>query len=167
MTSRRWLPVGAMGISVLLWSTAYVVSGEVLKTGSPAVLSVLRFVVGLLVLVPLSARRPGFLAALRNPRTLLLGLTGVTLYYSFSNIGLLFTSPGTVALTAALSPVLTTVIAFILLRERLSPRTIVGLVLVDARGDPGVDREAAVRSRDRAQHHRADLVRALHGAAAP
>ena len=65
-----------------------------LETASPAVLSVGRFAIALLVLVPLAARRPGFLRTLRDPRTILLGLTGVTLYYSLANIGLLFTTPG-------------------------------------------------------------------------
>ncbi|CAN5293946.1 DMT family transporter [soil metagenome] len=123
------MPLIAMGVSIVLWSTAYVGSGIVLETSSPAVLSVGRFLVALVVLIPFALRRPGFAAALRNPRTVLLGLVGVSLYYSFANISLLFTTPGTVALTAALSPVLTTLVALFLLRERLQTRTIIGLVL--------------------------------------
>jgi drug/metabolite transporter (DMT)-like permease len=38
--SYRRLPLTAIGISVLLWSAAYVVSGWALETTSPAVLSV-------------------------------------------------------------------------------------------------------------------------------
>ena len=127
--SNRWLPLAAIGISVLLWSAAYVVSGWALETTSPAVLSVGRFAVALLVLIPLAARRPGFLRTLRRPRTILLGLTGVTLYYSFANIGLLFTTPGTAALTAAFLPVLTAAAAVALIRERLTGRTWLGLAL--------------------------------------
>lgn len=127
--SRRWLPLAAVGLSVLLWSAAYVVSGWALETASPAVLSVGRFALALLVLVPLAARRPGFLRTLREPRSLLLGLTGVTLYYSFANIGLLFTTPGTAALTAAFLPVLTAAAAVAMIRERPSGRTWFGLTL--------------------------------------
>ena len=127
--STRWLPLGAIGVSVLLWSSAYALSAIALETSSAAVLSVGRFAIALLILVPLAALRPGFLRALRTPRTILLGLTGVTLYYSLANIGLLFTTPGTAALTAALLPALTAVLAVVMLRERLSRRTIVGLVL--------------------------------------
>jgi drug/metabolite transporter (DMT)-like permease len=79
--------------------------------------------------VPLAMRRPRFLQTLRDPRTILLGLTGVTLYYSLANIGLLFTTPGTAALTAALLPVLTAIAAVAMIRERLTPRTWLGLVL--------------------------------------
>jgi drug/metabolite transporter (DMT)-like permease len=127
--SHRWLPLSAIGLSVLLWSAAYVVSGWALESMSPAVLSVGRFAIALVVLVPLSARRPGFVRTLREPRTILLGLTGVTLYYSFANIGLLFTTPGTAALTAAFLPVLTAAAAVALIHERLTRRTWIGLAL--------------------------------------
>lgn len=130
--TRRGLPLLAIGISVVLWSTAFALSDIVLQTGSPAVLSVARFLIALVVLVPLAARRRGFAATLRAPRTVVLGLTGVTFYYSLTNIGLLFTTPGTVALSNALLPVLTTVLAVIILRERPPVRTIVGLVLATA-----------------------------------
>ncbi|MBU1587815.1 MAG: DMT family transporter [Actinobacteria bacterium] len=127
--SNRWLPLAAIGSSVVLWSFAYVLSGWALDSGSPAVLSVGRFVLALLVLVPLAARRRGFLRALRTPRTILLALTGVTFYYSLANIGLEFTTPGTAALVVSLLPVLTALAAVAILRERLSARTVVGLVL--------------------------------------
>lgn len=130
--TRRGLPLVAIGISVVLWSTAFALSDIVLQTGSPAVLSVARFLIALVVLVPFAARRPGFAATLRAPRTVVLGLTGVTFYYSLTNIGLLFTTPGTVALSNALLPALTTVLAVIILRERPPARTIVGLVLATA-----------------------------------
>ncbi len=127
--SRRGLPLAAIAISVVLWSTAFALSDVVLQTGSPAVLSVARFLIALVVLVPLAGRRPGFSRTLRTPRTIVLGLTGVTFYYSLTNIGLLFTTPGTVALSNALLPVFTTVLAVIVLRERPPVRTIIGLVL--------------------------------------
>jgi drug/metabolite transporter (DMT)-like permease len=126
------MPLAAIGSSVLLWSAAYVVSGWALETGSPAVLSVARFAIALVVLVPLAARRPAFMRTLRQPRTILLGLTGVTLYYSLANIGLLFATPGTAALTAAFLPVLTATAAVLMIRKRLSGRTWVGLGLATA-----------------------------------
>lgn len=125
----RPLPFAAVAVSVALWSTAYVASALVLETASPAVLSVLRFAVALVVLVPLAARRPGFLRVLRSPRTLVLGITGVTFYYSFANLALLFTTTGTAALANAALPVLTALFAVLILRERLPLRTVAGLLL--------------------------------------
>lgn len=126
---KRWLPLAAIGLSVVLWSAAYVFSEWALETGSPAVLSVARFALALVVLVPLAVRRPHFWRTLKQPRTILLGLTGVTLYYSFANIGLLFTTPGTAALVVSLLPVLTAIAAVLMIHERLAGRTIAGLIL--------------------------------------
>lgn len=126
---RRTLPLLAVGGSVVLWSTTYVLSAIVLDGSSPAVLSVLRFLIALAVLVPIALRRRGFAAALRRPRTILLGLTGVTMYYSLANIGLVFTSAGTASLAAATLPAFTALAAVVILRERISVRTAVGLVI--------------------------------------
>jgi drug/metabolite transporter (DMT)-like permease len=95
-------------------------------------LSVGRFVIGLLILVPIAARRSGFTVTLRQPRTVLLGLLGVALYYSLTNIGLEFTTPGTAALSNAALPALTAISGLLILRERLGLRTIIGLILATA-----------------------------------
>ncbi|GAA1960672.1 DMT family transporter [Agromyces allii] len=128
-THSRRLPLIAVGVAVLLWSTSFGISSEVLETASPGVLSVGRFVIGLAVLVPIAVRRPGFARTVRRPRTMLLGLLGVALYYSLTNIGLEFSTAGTIALTNAALPALTAVLGLLILRERLAVRTVVGLVL--------------------------------------
>jgi len=130
--SARVLPAVAIGVTVVLWSITYVLSGWALETGSAAVLSVGRFALTLVVLVPFTARRPGLSRALRDPRMILLGLLGVTLYYALANIGLLFTTAGTAALVASFMPVMTALAAVVLLRERIVLRTTVGLVLATA-----------------------------------
>jgi drug/metabolite transporter (DMT)-like permease len=126
------LPLLAVGASVVLWSVAYVFSGWALETGSAAVLSIGRFLLALVVLVPIALRRPAFRGALRDPRSIVLGLFGVTLYYSLANIGLEFTTPGTAALVASSLPVVTAVAAVVILRERIAARTAIGLVLATA-----------------------------------
>jgi drug/metabolite transporter (DMT)-like permease len=128
----RRMPLVAVGIAVVLWSTSFGLSAEVLRTASPAVLSVGRFVIGLLILVPIAARRSGLAITLRQPRTVLLGLLGVALYYSLTNVGLEFTTPGTAALSNAGLPALTAISGLLILRERLGLRTIIGLVLATA-----------------------------------
>ena len=104
----------------MLWSAAYVLSGWALETASPG--GACRSA-GSRSPSSCSSRSRcdgrGFVRTLREPRTILLGLTGVTLYYSFANIGLLFTTPGTAALTAAFLPVLTAGAAVALIHERL------------------------------------------------
>jgi len=123
------LPLLAALACVVVWSTTYAVSVAVLHSASPAVLSVVRFGVAGAALVPFAIRRPGFRRSLRAPRTILLAVCGIALYYAFTNIGLALTSAGSGALSAAMTPVLTTVFAVALLRERLTVRTVIGIVL--------------------------------------
>jgi drug/metabolite transporter (DMT)-like permease len=129
---RARLPLVAALVCVVLWSTTYAVTVAVLHHASPAVLSVGRFALASVALLPFAARRRGFAASLRSPWTILLALTGVALYYVFSNIGLGLTSAGTGALSAAMTPVVTAVFAVLLLQERMPPRTIAGLALATA-----------------------------------
>jgi drug/metabolite transporter (DMT)-like permease len=88
-----------------------------------------RYGLALVVLVPLAWRRPGFLRLLRDPLSILLGLTGVAGFYAFLNVALQYTTSGTAALLAAFGPVLTAIAAALMIRERANPRTIVGLAL--------------------------------------
>ena len=54
---------------------------------------------------------------------------GVALYYSLTNVGLEFTTPGVAALSNAALPALTAGLGLFLLRERFTTRTIIGLVV--------------------------------------
>lgn len=129
---RARLPLVAALACVVVWSTTYAVSVAVLHGASPAVLSVVRFAVAGIALLPFAIRRPGFRRSLLAPRTIALAICGIALYYAFTNIGLAITSAGSGALSAAMTPVMTTVFAVILLHERLTVRTAVGIVLTTA-----------------------------------
>lgn len=96
---------------------------------SPAVLSVARFVLALVILIPLAARREGMATAIRSAPVALLGATGVAAYYGLQNLGLTRTSAGTAAVLQAVLPVATALIAVVWLRERLSPVLLAGLAL--------------------------------------
>ncbi|MDF2507282.1 MAG: EamA family transporter [Microbacterium sp.] len=134
---RPWLPASAVGISVVLWSTAYGLSAIVLVTASPAVLSVLRVALAVPLMVGLLFARPAprravagtLAAALRRPITVVLALSGVVLFYLPSNIGLSMSGPGTAALVSASLPVLTALLAWAVIRERMTRRVALGLVL--------------------------------------
>ncbi|MBW9108959.1 DMT family transporter [Microbacterium trichothecenolyticum] len=130
----RALPAVAVAVSVLLWSTTYVLSDLVLVTASPAVLSELRLVLALplmWVLLRLRRRSAGreLWAALRRPTTLILGLTGVALFYLPSNLGLSISTPGTASVMSATLPVLTALFAWTFIGERPTPPVICGLAL--------------------------------------
>jgi drug/metabolite transporter (DMT)-like permease len=93
------------------------------------VLSVLRFAIVLVPILPFAIARPEFLRYLWSLKAAILGFTGVSIYYSFANIGMLFTTAGTAALLSALVPVFTAGFAMWLLRERLTVRSLIGLAL--------------------------------------
>lgn len=96
---------------------------------SPAVLTVARFVLALVILVPLAARRGGMTAAIWSAPVALLGATGVAAYCGLQNLGLVSTSAATAAVLQAVLPIATALIAVVWLGERLSPVLLAGLAL--------------------------------------
>lgn len=129
---KPYAPLLAQSVAVVVWATTFVVSADALRSASPAVLTVLRFGLAALVLLPLALRRPGLARALRSRMTAVLGLTGVAAYYGLQNLGLTYTSAGTAALLQAVLPVSTAVLAVAVLGERLNARAIVGLLMATA-----------------------------------
>jgi drug/metabolite transporter (DMT)-like permease len=128
----RAAPLICLATAVVIWATTFVVSSSVLATTSPAVLTVLRFALAAIVLVPLALRRGGMGRVFLAPITAVLGLTGVAAYYGLQNVGLLQTPAGTAALLQAVLPVATAVLAAVLLGERQSGGTVAGLVAATA-----------------------------------
>ncbi|WEK60910.1 MAG: DMT family transporter [Candidatus Microbacterium colombiense] len=131
-----WIPLAAVIVSVVLWSTTYGLSAIALVSASPAVLSELRLVLSVPLLLALilflrpSRGAAALRRALRQPRSALLALTGVALFYLPSNIGLTLSTAGTASLMSASLPVLTALIAWWVIRERISGRIGLGLALV-------------------------------------
>lgn len=121
------LAAAALVAAMALWGTSFVATKVVLDHVPPLTLAALRFVVALAVLLPLTlrtGRRPtlGLDAAL-------LGLTGMALFFVCQNLGLRFASAGTAALVLNGGiPILTTLLAALLLRERLAGARLVGTV---------------------------------------
>src|SRR3954452_3587686 len=128
----RAAPLMCLATAVTIWATTFVVSSSALATTSPAVLTVLRFALAAIVLIPLALRRGGMGRVFLAPITAVLGLTGVAAYYGLQNLGLLQTPAGTAALLQAVLPVATAVLAAVLLRERQSGGTGAGLVAATA-----------------------------------
>src|SRR5947209_765514 len=128
----RAAPLVCLAAAVIIWATTFVVSSTALAGTSPAVLTVLRFALAAIVLVPLALRRGGMGRVFLAPITAVLGLTGVAAYYGLQNLGLLQTPAGTAALLQAVLPVATAVLAAVLLGERQSAGTVAGLVAATA-----------------------------------
>jgi drug/metabolite transporter (DMT)-like permease len=131
----RALSIAMLLLAVLTWGGTYVVTKTGVEELPPMLFALLRFVVAALVLVPLAVLRGG-MARLPRPtpwRTLvLMGLTGVGLYYTGFNLALTFTTASQGALVQSSIPAVTAIMAMVWLRERLSPQRIFGIVLAVA-----------------------------------
>jgi drug/metabolite transporter (DMT)-like permease len=119
----------ALSVAVVLWGTTFVVSDTALDSMTPAVLTVARFAIALMVLGPAAAARGGLAAMIWSAPVAVLGATGVAAYYGLQNLGLVTTGGGTAAVLQAVLPVATGALAVVWLRERLSRGVVVGLGL--------------------------------------
>jgi drug/metabolite transporter (DMT)-like permease len=110
----------------LLWGASFVAAKAVLTEIPPVTLACLRFVIAALVLAPLAYWR-GFRPTL-NRRSALMGLSGMTFFYLFQNVGLQEASAAeaTLLLGGGL-PILTALLGTIVLGERLDRWQLGGL----------------------------------------
>ncbi|MDA8218233.1 MAG: DMT family transporter [Dehalococcoidales bacterium] len=118
--SSRLLAKIALLVTVFIWGTTFPATKVALQDVPPFMLTVLRFVLGGAVLLPLalSERR-------RQPIRLtwrelaIPGLVGGTLYFAFQNVGMVYTSASKSSLILASVPALTAVLSVLLLGERM------------------------------------------------
>jgi drug/metabolite transporter (DMT)-like permease len=94
-------------------------------------LALLRFVIASLLLLPLAQSRGGL--ALPRPlplgKLVLMGLTGVTIFFAGSNLGLVYSSAADAALIQGAIPAVTTVLAVAVLRERVDRWRVGGIAV--------------------------------------
>lgn len=120
------LAVLALTGTTALWGTSFVAAKALLVDLPPVTVAFLRFALAAALLVP-AARATGH-RPLRGVHSALLGLSGVTLFFLFQNVGLRHASAGdaTLILGGGL-PTLTILFGVGFLDERPSRRQLVGL----------------------------------------
>lgn len=146
--SGRLLAVLALLGATLCWAGNYVVGAAAVDSVSPLDLVLLRWLVALPLLLMLAQRleRPTWSRVLAQWRWLVaLSLTGLLGYPLLVYVALEHTTALSASLVNATNPALIVLAAAVLLRERLSPLTVlgvmialVGAVVVLSRGDLGV-----------------------------
>ena len=118
--------------TMLIWGGTFI-TGRVLSQGvSPYVAAFLRFLIASLFLVCLTCKKEGGLPKIPKSQYLpltLLGLTGVFCYNIFFFKGLSFIPAARASLIIANNPVLITLFAALLFKERLTRRTLCGVLL--------------------------------------
>ncbi len=120
----------ALAVVMTIWGASVPITKAAIADLPPVLLAALRFALAAALLWPFyRAKRRAGAVAIAPSTAVLLGLTGVTLYYLGYNVGLLYTSASHAALLQSAVPAVTAVLAFFWLRERLSPAAIAGIVL--------------------------------------
>jgi drug/metabolite transporter (DMT)-like permease len=127
------LPLVAVAITLLLWSSAFVAIRHLGHTFSPGSLSLGRLLVGSLALGVVLATRGWTVPSRREwPGLVAIGLLWFGLYNVALNAGELRVDAGTAAMLIQLSPVLVAVLAAVFLKEKATPALGVGLLVAFA-----------------------------------
>lgn len=144
MSSRAVLAPLAVAVTVLSWASAFPTTRFVLRELPPVPLAAARFAVAaVLILLWLAWRRPPRPTAGDAVRFALCGLIGIAAYNFFLNTGQQTVAAGAASFIVNTGPILTAILAALVLGERFGPRgwagTLVcfaGISLI-ALGQPG------------------------------
>ena len=124
------LPLVAVAVTLLLWSSAFVAIRHLGHTFSPGALSLGRLLVGSVALGIVLLMRGWTLPSRRDwPGLVVIGVLWFGLYNVALNAGELRVDAGTAAMLIQLSPVLVAVLAAVFLGERATPALGVGLLV--------------------------------------
>ncbi|WP_232677760.1 DMT family transporter [Nocardioides sp. R-C-SC26] len=127
---QRWLSIGAVAITLVLWASAFVAIRHLGHDFSPGALSLGRLAIGALALacvaLPRGLPRPDGRAW---SGIVVIGVLWYAVYMVALNEGERRVDAGTAAMLIQVSPVLVAVLAAIFLRERFTPRLGIGLAL--------------------------------------
>lgn len=125
---------GAALLTVFVWGLTFI-STKVLLTGfEPVEILFTRFLLGLLALCAVSAKRLPKTTRSQEALFAAAGLTGVCLYFLLENIALTFTQASNVGVIAATAPFFTAIFSrlFFKEKERLRPAFFLGFVIAMA-----------------------------------
>ncbi len=127
----RGLGIAAALFYVVLWASAYVPSKIGVLDSSPLWFLVCRFAVAGLVTFAIACRYGARFPPTRRAwvAVLALGVAGNAIYLGFTYEALRHLASGVGAIVASLNPLVLAIVAPALLRERLTPLKIAGLVL--------------------------------------
>jgi len=129
MTNKKAL--AALTVTVLLWGTSFVAIRDGLTHFSPGALALLRFLIASIAIIPVyfsqSSRAKITLKEL--PWLFLMGLTGMAIYNIVLNIGEMTVSASIASFIASQIPVATILLAMVILHERLTFLSWIGLTI--------------------------------------
>jgi drug/metabolite transporter (DMT)-like permease len=118
---------------MLTWGSTFTVTKGIINTIPPFYFAFLRFLVASVVLIIFYFIRRKKKRHTKTPLPYgiltLMGIFGVTLYYIFFNLSMIYTSASSGALVQGFGPVFIVIMATIFLKERLTIKEVSGIVL--------------------------------------
>ncbi|MCX6834242.1 MAG: DMT family transporter, partial [candidate division Zixibacteria bacterium] len=128
-SNMQWASVYLL-VCVIIWGWSFVATRVCLQYLHPVELLGLRFLIGLPVLiVVVLVRRVRFEFTGREWGAVLLGSAILTLHFLIQITGLQYTSATNTGWIIAVSPLVMAVLAYLILKERLGPRAIIGIAV--------------------------------------
>ncbi|MBN1221884.1 MAG: DMT family transporter [Candidatus Aminicenantes bacterium] len=115
--------------AIIFWGTALIVVKDALNHMGPMTIAAARFVIAFLVLLPFALKRGYTLKKSFEFKYILLGFIGYAATFIFQNFGLIQCSAATAAIIQASLPIVTVIIAYFLISERLNLQKGLGTVL--------------------------------------
>lgn len=117
--------------AIVIWSLSFIAIRYSLHGYSPGSLSLLRYLIASICLLPIFLRSPQILP-LTNKQWLsviFIGATGIAGYSLLLNKGEQFVPSGTASFIVSQTPVLSALLAIIFLRERIALMNVIGIVV--------------------------------------
>ncbi len=115
------------GFTILIWGTTFISTKILLRSFSPAEILFIRFVFGYLALWAFNPRMLHLKERRHELWCAIAGLCGITIYYSFENIALLYSTASNIGVIVSTAPLFTAILAgFFLKGERLKPSFFAG-----------------------------------------
>ena len=127
----RMVGIGLVNLATITWATNMVLGRWLRNQIGPLTLAAARFLIASLLFAALLQRRPPEERRLERDRWLLLGmaLSGVAIFAPTLYLGLRFTTAVNATLVNGLGPLITGLLAALLIREPMSRRQITGAIV--------------------------------------
>lgn len=129
--SERMVGIGLVNLATLTWATNMALGRWLRDSIGPLTLAAARFLIASLFFITLLQRRPAEERQLGRDRWLLLGmaLSGVAIFAPTLYLGLRFTTAVNATLVNGLGPLITGLLAALLVREPMSARQLTGAIV--------------------------------------
>jgi drug/metabolite transporter (DMT)-like permease len=130
--AQRTKAILSLVVVMAIWGSAFPITKAALAHVPPMTFALLRFAVALLVLLPFALthhKRAASSISGAWGTIAAMGVCGVTLFYGVLNIGLSYATATQAAIIQSIIPVITAIIAVVVLKERPSGKRVTGIAL--------------------------------------